>query len=234
MARGDKKPETQLKLDRTRVLSFYLSPEQKHLYDQDDYKYLIHLLRIFPTDEFRIVQYLLLKFHPLILRVAHKYAKKGIALDWLDLVSFTKYSFVELVMRFTLESTLYFKTYIPLALDRAVNDWHIYDIRRRAILNAVRLDAATTTDRDKYIAEHRDILNFEETDEAVEYKQECVLFLDGNIGIPPLNKTLFRQHYLENIPLPDLVASHGRPMDEIKRRVAETLVEVRKHLREVM
>src|SRR6266481_2826151 len=114
--RGRRKHHTKLKLDRTRVLSFYLNDSQIRLYEQDIYKYLIHLLKIFPTDEFRIIQFLLLQFHPLIICICRKFHGKKIMLDWTDLISFARYCFVELVYRFNLDSTLYFKTFIPLAL----------------------------------------------------------------------------------------------------------------------
>src|ERR1700723_1818673 len=138
--RGNKKVHTKLLLDRDRVLPFYLTPRQYEIYQHDDYKYLIHLLKIYPTDEFHIIQYLLLKFHPLILNTCHKFYAKKINMDWTDLISFARYSFVELVLRFNLNSTLFFKTFIPLALDRAINDFLLYDIRRKSIRSAIRLD----------------------------------------------------------------------------------------------
>lgn len=234
--RGEKKAITQQKMDRQNILPFWITPAEKVLYDQDDYKYLIHLYRIFPTDEFHILQFLLLQFHPLILRVSAKYQQKGIALDWVDIVSFARYSFVELVHRFNLDSTLYFKTYIPLALDRALNDWMIYDIRRRDLLGASRLDSLPAATRDAVLESGMQDVNTDEMSEEVQagWRAECLSFVDHHPDFLDSDRQLFRAHYLNGQQAAALAREHSLPTEVIKRRLSRVMQEVKQHLFEVM
>lgn len=236
--RGQKKPETQLKLDRDRVLPFYITPEQAARYAEDEYKYIIHLYRLFPTDEFHVLQFLLLKFHPLILKICHKFHEKKIELDWMDLVSFARYSFVELVMRFDLNSTLYFKTYIPMALDRAVNDFHIYDIRRKNLIGAIRLDALTPPAREALLQEYADITNqnTESTDQPAnllaDYKVECIHFVEIHPEITPQDKEIFLGYYLRGQEIEEVARKANLSPEVTKRRLATVMLEVKEHIRE--
>lgn len=236
--RGQKKQATQLKLDRDRVLSFYLTPEQKELYDQDDYKYLIHLLKIFPTDEFHIIQYILLKFHPLIIKVCRKFYLKKIDMDWMDLISFARYSVVELVLRFDLSSRLYFRTYLPLALDRAVNDYFVYSMRRRGLRNAVRLDTIPSADQDNVLREHANFSNLdieEQTHPAgaiKDYRDECLHFIESHTEFTIPEKELFLRHFIRHEELEDIIKGNGLGLAKAKRIIQRMLFEVKDHLKE--
>jgi hypothetical protein len=235
--RGQKKPETQKKLDRERVLPFYLTVQERALYDQDDYKYLIHLLKVFPTDEFHILQYLLLKFHPLIIKVCRKYYAKKIDLDWTDLISFARYSLVELVLRFDLTSTLYFRTYIQLALDRAVNDYHVYDIRRHRIRNAIRLDKVP--DKEIYLREQHTFLNQDmplETEHPAgsikDYRDECIHFVEKHPRFSIQDKDLFYRHFVKHEDLDILATQRAISNEQAKRLIQQILLEVKEHIAE--
>ena len=187
--RGTKKARTLLKLDRDNVVPFYLTMEQVALYNQDDYKWLIHLLKVFPDDQFQILQYLLLKFHPLIIKTCSTYARK-ITIDWMDLISFARHSFIELIYRFNLDSTLYFKMYITLALPRAINDYCVYDNRRQQLHNAIRLDELPQTTREEIIGANEEIYG-----PAVDLQQkklEFIEFIEHCPQVPPLDRQIFK------------------------------------------
>lgn len=232
--RGLRKNSTLQKLDRTRVLPFYLTQEQIALYDQDIYKYLIHLLRCFPEDIFHITQFLLLQFWPLIIRTCGRY--KDMPYDWTDILAFGRYSFMELILRFDLNSTLYFKTYIPLALDRACNDLRIYDQRRKGLLNAIRLDQVSNYERDAIMQEHTAVSNLENSeysqDDLQDYKDECLHFVERNKGIDPIDKYVFLEHYMRNRDLADIAKGKKLTLEDARSRLARVLAEVKVHLRE--
>ena len=122
------------------VLPFDVSPEALVFYKQDEYKYLIHYARSYPEGMIPIVQYLLLRFHPLIIKISGHYFP-ALDMEWRDLISFTRQKFIELVYRFNLCSSLYFRTYIQTALRRAIYDRVLFESRRKALLNATSLDA---------------------------------------------------------------------------------------------
>lgn len=235
--RGNKKAHTKILLNRENVLAPYLSPRQAEIYAEDEYKYLIHLLKLFPTDEFKITQYLLLKFHPIILIICKKYYMKKINLDWLDLISFARYSFIELVLRFNLNSTLYFKVFIPLALDRAINDFLLYDMRRIRLRNALRMDKMTTEDRDSILEEHQIVTNKENKDLEIssgkidEYRTECVEFVKSHSGFTPMEKHIFLENYIRNKPLIQICKSRNFAVEKVAPRMQEILEELRDHIR---
>jgi hypothetical protein len=235
--RGAKKLHTRLLLDRERVLPFYLTPRQKELYDQDDYKYLIHLLKIYPTDEFHIIQYLLLKFHPLIIIICKKYLSKQINMDWTDLISFARYSFVELVLRFNLNSTLFFKTFIPLALDRAINDFLLYDIRRKGLRNAVRLDSLHFQDKDHLLQENCLVQNKDNretethTSHVDEYRKECISFVETLTGYTALEKQVFLENYVRNKALIVICRERNLTLEDYSSKMQDMLEEVKEHIR---
>lgn len=234
--RGNRKQHTLRKLDRTRTLPPYLSKRQAKLYEQDIYKYLIHLLKIFPTDEFHVVQFLLLQFHPLILRVCRKFNAKNIQLDWMDLVSFARYCFVELLYRFDLNSTLYFRTFIPLALDRAINDYLMYDLRRKALFNSVRLDQLTVGEKDTVLKEHSEISGYENSDTSNEalkaYKDECIHYVEKHTEIAIEDKDIFLEHFLRGVDLSTIAKQKRLPLHLVRKKLSLVLEEVKQHLKE--
>lgn len=231
--RGERKPSTLAKLDRSRVLPFYLTPEEKALYDQDDYKYLIHLYRLFPTDHFHVLQYLMLKFHPLILRVCSKYHNRGIGLDWAELVSFARHAFVELIMRFTLKSTLYFRTYIPLALDRAVNDRFIYAMRRLPLTGAVRLAPMEPQVQDALLEESNQFLNTDGEDEAafLSMMQEVLGFVDGHYDFTPQERAIFREFYVTQLPIDEIALKRNMRPDVTQKKLKRVLRITKEHVK---
>ena len=236
--RGDKRIETQLKLDRTRVTSFYISADEKKLYDADEFKYIIHVLKMYPSDPFHILQYLMLRFHPMIIGTCKKYLEKQIAMDWLDLLSFARYSFVELVMRFNLDSTLFFKKYIPMALDRALNDYHIYDIRRRDLVHAIQLDALPAHEQDAVLAAQDDLLNQDNTEsnynqnELAMFREEVLRYLETAPELKPLDRQIFRSHFLDGLKVQEVAARLGLTTDKVKSHLHEALELVREHIRQ--
>jgi hypothetical protein len=235
--RGNKKAHTRLLLDRERVLPFYITPKQKELYDRDDYKYLIHLLKIYPTDEFHIIQYLLLKFHPLIIKTCKKYLTKKINMDWTDLISFARYSFVEMVLRFNLNSTLFFKVFIPIALDRAMNDFLLYDARRKGLRNAVRLDTMHYQDKDNLLRENCLVQNKDNRDVEThnthvdEYRKECIYFVKALPGFNPMEKLVFLENYVNNKALVQICRERGLALEDYSGKMVDILDEVKEHIR---
>lgn len=118
------------------VLAFEVTDEDMQtFYAEDEYKYLIHYIRAFPEGRVPIMQYLLIRFHPLIIKVSGRYVKV-LDMEWRDLISFTRCKFIELIYRFKLRSSLYFRTYIETALRRAVYDRVLYETRRKSLLAA--------------------------------------------------------------------------------------------------
>ena len=227
--RGSKKASTLEKINRENVISPYLTPQIKAIYDADPYKYLIHVVKAFPDDRYRIIQFLVLKFHPLLLKVCQKYVKKNIAMDWTDLLSFAKYSFVELIYRFDLNSTLYFCTYMPLALDRALNDYHVYDLRRTGLENATKLEDLQMEARETLLQESLDIQGVSEeepmrSDAIVDYKQNCLKFVETVLTLIPEDKELLIT-YLNN---PQKLDTY--PKDQ-KTRIRRGLILLKEHLR---
>lgn len=172
--RGERKPKTILKLDRRNLLPFYLTHEQKALYDADEYKYLVHLLKVTSDDNLCILQYLLLKFHPLILKTCFIFIKR-IPIDWIDLISFAKNSFIELIYQFDLDSSLYFRKYMSMALPRAINDYCVYEIRRGKLHSAIRLDELQISEQEALIKDQA--LLEGESEELKGQKREIVQFL---------------------------------------------------------
>ena len=235
--RGAKKYHTRLLLDRERVLPFYVTPRQAELYKLDDYKWLIHLLKVYPTDEFHIIQYLLLKFHPLIINICKKYLNKKINMDWTDLISFARYSFVEMVLRFNLNSTLFFKVFIPIALDRAMNDFLLYDARRKGLTNAVRLDNLRFQDRDMLLQENCLVQNKDNkeveknTTHVDEYRKECISFVENLPGFTNLEKQVFLENYVKNKALIVICRERNLALEDLSGRMVEMLDEVKEHVR---
>ncbi len=211
--RGSKKARTIAKLDRDNTLPFSITAEQKFLYDQDDYKYLIHLMRVFPNDEFMILQYLIVKFHPLVIKTCHKFNRK-INIDWLDLIGFARHCFIELVYRFDLNSTLYFKMYISLALPRAINDYYVYDKRRTSLNQATRLDELPQGSREALIEANYDIYGCDERTEQQDLKLELVEFINSQ-SIPPIDKKVFAD-FASNIDLNTIAKKHALPLSTVK------------------
>jgi hypothetical protein len=235
--RGNKKTHTKLLLDRERVLPFYITQEQRELYEADEFKYLIHLLKVYPTDEFHIIQYLLLKFHPLLINTCKKFYAKKINLDWTDLLSFARYSFVELILRFNLNSTLFFKTYIPLALDRAINDFLLYDIRRLGLQNAVSLDSLPFQERELFLRENVIVQNKDnrETecheDHVDEYRAECVTFVRKLPNFTHLEKQVFIENFVKNKALIQICKDKRLSFEIYSPKMVEILEEVKEHIR---
>ena len=230
--RGSKKASTLEKLNRENVISPYLTPQLRIIYDADPYKYLIHLVKAFPDDRYRVIQFMTLKFHPLLLKVCQKYVKKNIDLDWTDLLSFAKYSFVELIYRFDLNSTLYFCVYMPLALDRALNDYHVYNLRRQNLENAIRLEDMQMETKETLIQESYDIQGLSPEDgnaevmmdSIIEYKQECLQFVELVPDMLPEEKALLVSYLNGNVRL------DSYPKDQ-KTKIRRGMNLLKQHLR---
>jgi DNA-directed RNA polymerase specialized sigma24 family protein len=108
------------------------------LYQRDDYKFIIHYIRAFPDGDIPAMQYLLVSFHPLVVALCGHYSHY-IKLEWRDLLSFAMQRFIELVYRYPIQSGLYFRTYIQIALRRAIRDKVLFESRRHLLHAAVSL-----------------------------------------------------------------------------------------------
>jgi RNA polymerase sigma factor (sigma-70 family) len=234
-----KKDKTLQKLDRSRVLPFYITREESILYDRDSYKYLIHALKCFPNDQYHILQYLLLKFHPLIISLCRKYESKGIMMDWLDLVSFARASFVELIYRFDLTSGIYFPTYIPIALDRCIRDYHMYHIRRKALMRcSVSMDSLPENMQHSIINTHMDCNDHgspqhEQVEQAQflsHCKEEIFHFIEKR-NTSERSKLAFKLVYFEGKTIPEVALELEMSATQTKKVLEELMVSVKEYLR---
>jgi len=234
--RGAKKPETLKKLNRLNVLPFYLSEELQELYDQDEYKYLIHLLKCNPNDEHRILQYLLLKFHPLIIKTCSKYSKL-IPMDWMDLIGFGRYAFIELIYRFNLGGTLYFRTYIPLALSRALNDLYVYLSRRWGMNSATSLDTCSDyvqeflRSTDYVTSNHTNTETMAIWEGHTDVGDEIKGYVLGLVTFPLIHRKIYLEATLGGVGAKKIAAREQVEPEEIERILELIGVLVRKHLK---
>lgn len=215
-----RKTATLEKLDRSRIIGFYLTPRQHALYIEDEYKYLVHLFRLYSTDEFHILQYLLLKFHPLILSICFKYSKRQVSMDWRELVSFARSIFAELVMRFDLNDTLYFRTYLRLALDRALSDRFLFEDRRKSLTSAIRLDVAEEHERDAYMMQHATFTNVEtENTNVTGLMEDSLVLIEASPDLTPMAKWVFVQTFVQDKTLQEIASMIGLTIEATRRHL---------------
>lgn len=134
-------------VDPSNLLPFEVPEDARVFYRDDEYKYLIHYARSFPTGQVPVFQYLMVRFHPLIIKTSGHYFSV-LGMEWRDLISFTRQKFLELVYRFNLKSSLYFRTYIQTALRRAVYDKVLFEARRKELSKAVSLNHINRSDEE--------------------------------------------------------------------------------------
>jgi len=155
----------------------------------------------------------------------------------LDLISFARYSFVELVLRFPLNSTLFFKVFMPIALDRAVNDFLLYDTRRRSLRNALRLDNLQTQDRDSLFEEHNTVLNKNNREvedhgsHIEEYRTECIEFIKRHKKFSALDKQLFLENFVKNKALVQICKDRNLDIEVVHPKMYEMLMDIKDNIR---
>lgn len=235
MAIGTKKQHVQVRLDRNNVTAPYLSPEEVELYERDEYKYVIHLLKTQPNDEYRILQFLLLKFYPLIVKTAARYSKV-LSLDWTELISFTRHAFIELVYRFNLSGTLYFKTYIPIALRRALYDYLLYEKRRHSLLAAVHLDSMEAPVKEAVVHEAQPLLDWDSSHpQAAMFascKEEIRKFVESSPELVDRDRVIFFSLFYQGKSADATAQQLRTSAAEIRKSQQFTLEVVRDHLRD--
>jgi len=152
------------------------------------------------------------------------------SIDWLDLISFTKNAFIELVYQFNLDSSLFFRKYISIALPRAINDYCVYNIRRRNLHAAVRLD-------DMLIPEQEALLNGqssisqerEDQMDLQQRKRELFVFIQDTRKLTDPEKKIILE-FLEEKDYTALARKHKRSSAQIKKIVTVGIQLIRKHL----
>lgn len=191
------------------------------------------MLKLNPNDELKILQYLLLKFYPLIIKTSKKYSKM-LRMDWSDTVAFTKHAFVELIYRFDLSSTLYFKAFMPLALKRALYDYFLYIDRRSAIYGAQRLDSLPLGIKESVIHDSQKFYSTEnKKQELQDFKAEIKeLVITGNYT--ELQKNIFLAVYFHGLSINEAAKKYLVKVDEAKEQIFTIMTEVKEHTREFL
>lgn len=139
-------------------------------------------------------------------------------MDWLDLLSFTRHSFIQLLLRYDLNSRLYFRVYIKLALDRAVNDYYTFLMRRVAIQNATRLDLIPDDLREVVLHQHAEEGIAEKRPENLkEQQRECLEFLRDNPNLSQTVKQLFNDRFIGGMEIAEISDKYGITKGEVKR-----------------
>jgi RNA polymerase sigma factor (sigma-70 family) len=228
---GVRKAKTLEKFDRLRVLPLYITDDQRQLYEKDHYKYLIHVLRTQPHDELRILQFLFLKFYPLVVKICKHY-RNLLSLDWIDLISYAKQQFIELIYRYDLGSTLFFRTYMPIALSRTIHDYYLYENRRKGVLGAESLDGMEEFYRE---GQMEDAANFsnnedEQLDLQAQAKIEIKNFIDTCPKLTTWQREIFRRIYFQNEPIQELAGKLQTTTLAIKLEMSDVLKLVKGHL----
>lgn len=194
-------PDKKLKKNRRKVvinpddlLPFEVTEELRVLYRDDEYKYLIHYARAFPTGQIPVLQYLLIRFHPLIIKLSGYYFQV-LGMEWRDAISFSRQKFLELIYRFKLNSSLYFRTYIQIALRRALYDRVLFESRRKELSKATSLDNVPKEGNDIYPNELK-VFQGSSEDAALVLKK-LVSFVGTSERFSKEDKLIFKMRFME-------------------------------------
>lgn len=196
------KPKTKkhrVVIDPNNVLPFEVCEHSLQYYDQDEYKYLLHYARAFPDGRIPVVQYLLIRFHPLIIKTCGHY-HTALEMEWRDLISFARQKFIELLYRFKLDSSLYFRTYIETALRRAIYDRVLFESRRKLLLKATSLEALHETDA---FMQHKELIldAVEPAEDYGDILKKLLRFVETSQELTEEDRTLFRLRFIEGCSL---------------------------------
>jgi hypothetical protein len=226
-----RKAATLEKFNRDNVLPPFITAEQLVLYEKDPYKYIIHLLRTSPEDDFHVLQFLYLKFYPLVIKICGHY-RSMLEMDWVELVSFTKNLFMELVFRFDLNSTLYFRTYMPIALSRALYDHYAFEQRRSGLLTASSLDSVEEIKADTLIREHHENHTSGFSNEYLkECKEEIGHFLETCPTLNQVEKQMFTDIYIYGKDITEVASGLQCSTLDVRLGTHTVLSTIKEHLR---
>ncbi len=209
-----------------------LPEEHLALYAQDDFKYLIHVLRTDPSDPFRILQFLTVRFYPLLVSTCGKYSKSGLKGSWLDLISQAKTRFVILVYQFKLDGTLYFRQYITTALDRYFCTYLSYIIKRKSVLDTISINTAYQQNIMR-VLEHDGEESIEGNlrDEPVNYLlAECKFFVAKVYGESSTEYEVFTLHFFHKEPVGLLAEMFGVSSHQVRKIHKEIILQLKVHI----
>lgn len=219
-------------IDTAAYLPFEVTPTARALYEQDDYKYLVHYIRACPDGQIPALQFLLLRFHPLIVKLCGRY-NTAMNMEWNDLINFARQKFIELIYRYNLNSSLYFRMYIATALRRALYDKVLFELRRKKLSQAVSFDGA---DADALLGDAAAVTYKpeEELEDVAAVAGELVRFVKTTAELSPLEKRLFALRFVQGLHLKEVckqldIASFNAVA--LQRKVRKVLqAHARKHL----